>query len=133
MVRRGYRTAAPSTDDTRQHTLTDRVRYATLYSGTRWQRTRAAVVKLYPFCACCERRVTEVVDHVVPAGVAVAQARDSGRYPTDRAAGFYFLTNLQGLCLICHTSKTVADETHLGAWPDVVEAELSAPKRHWQF
>ena len=126
------RTAAPSTDDNRSHTLTDRVRYAFLYSGQRWQRTRAAVVKQYPFCACCQRRVTEIVDHIVPAGIAVAQARDSGLYPFDRVAGFFFRTNLQGLCRVCHADKTVADKTH-SEWPDVVSIERAAPKRKYCF
>ena len=123
----------PDTDGMREHTLTDRERYAFLYSGTRWQRTRAAVVAKAPLCEHCQRRPTEIVDHVVPAGVAVTQAKDSGLYKTDRWAGFYFRSNLQGLCRMCHIQKTIDDKTHTGAWPDVVEAERTAPKRRWSF
>ena len=127
------RKAAPTTDDVRSHTLTDRERYARLYSSPRWQRTRAAIVRLYPFCGMCERRVTEIVDHIVPAGVAVAQARDSGLYPLDRVAGFYFATNLQGLCRVCHIQKTIYDKLHTGAWRDTVAIERAAPKRRFGF
>ena len=127
------RKAVSTTDDVRTHTLTDRERYAFLYSGPRWQRTRSGVVKLFPFCALCERRVTEVVDHIVPAGVAVAQARDSGLFPLDRWAGFFLRTNVQGLCRECHIQKTIDDKLHIGGWPDAVERERLAPKRRFTF
>jgi 5-methylcytosine-specific restriction endonuclease McrA len=121
------------TSDVREHTLTDRERYARLYSGSRWQRLRVQAVKRCPLCARCELRITEIIDHIVPAGVAIAQARDSGLYPTDRFAGFYFLSNLQGLCRACHLQKTIEDKTHVGAWPNSVTVELNAPKRRWSF
>ena len=90
--------AAPSDGDgIRSHTLTDRERYARLYSESRWQRTRDRAVRLMPLCARCELRYTEIIDHVVPAGIAIAQAIASGLYVVDRSAGFFFMSNLQGL------------------------------------
>ena len=115
------------------HTLTDRERYARLYSGSRWQRTRDQAVRRMPLCARCELRITEIVDHVVPAGVAIAQAQASGLYQTDHSAGFFFGSNLQGLCRSCHLWKTIDDKAHIGPWPDVVDKERATPKRRFNF
>ena len=120
-------------DDIRVHTLTDRERYAFLYSSTRWQRTRAAVIKAHPFCAMCESNITEIIDHIVPAGVAIVQAQDSGLYRTDRYAGFFLRSNLQGLCRVCHAKKTDEDKGHTGPWRDVVTVEQAMPRRVWSF
>jgi hypothetical protein len=76
--------------------------------------------------------ITVLVDHIVPAGIAIQQARDSGRY-LDPWAGFYLLSNLQGLCAACHHLKTVEDKTHTGPWPDVLAAEDQATKKRWTF
>jgi 5-methylcytosine-specific restriction endonuclease McrA len=122
-----------TTDEIRVHTLTDRERYAAQYSSPRWQRLRVRVVKEQPLCARCQLHITEIVDHVVPAGFAIAQARDSGKYRLDSYAGFFFRSNLQGLCRPCHYVKTVEDKAHLGAWPDVVLIELNKVKRKWTF
>jgi 5-methylcytosine-specific restriction endonuclease McrA len=103
-----------------------------LRKGTRWQRVRAQVIRSCPLCARCELRVSEIVDHIVPAGVAVQQARDSGKF-MDRDAGYYFRTNLQGLCRPCHYDKTAEDKTHAGPWPDVILKELNKPKKVWSF
>jgi 5-methylcytosine-specific restriction endonuclease McrA len=92
--------------------------------GLRWQRTRLQVIKSQPLCARCELRISEIVDHVVPAHVAVQQARDSRLYPTDRNAGYYFRSNLQGLCRPCHYDKTLEDKTHVGPWDDVIAKDL---------
>lgn len=104
-----------------------------LRKGTRWQRLRALVIKAQPLCARCERRISEIVDHVVPAREAIAQAQVSGRYPMDKHAGYYLRSNLQGLCRPCHADKTAEDKTHVGEWPDVVAVEQAAPKRKWTF
>jgi 5-methylcytosine-specific restriction endonuclease McrA len=122
-----------TTDDIREHSLTDRERYASLYSGPRWQRVRRLVVQRSPLCQRCELSITEIVDHIVPAGIAIIQARDSGRYLTDRYAGFYFLSNLQGLCRPVHHLKTIEDKAHAGPWPNVIEREGLAPKKRWSF
>ena len=120
-------------DEIRSHTLTDRARYAFLYSGGRWQRLRTRVIKEQPLCARCELRISEIVDHIVPAGVAVVQAKDSGKYAADKYAGFFFRSNLQGLCRACHAVKTDEDKSHVGPWLDVVLIEEQAPKRRWMF
>lgn len=123
----------PTQDDgIREHTLTDRVRYAALYSSARWQRLRKLVARSQPMCARCHNRITVIVDHVVPAGVAIAQARDSGKC-VDRHAGFFIRSNLQGLCVPCHYTKTVEDKTHSGEWRDVLAFESLQPPKKWSF
>ena len=100
----------------------------------RWQRLRARVVKRQPFCAMCDVAYTEIVDHIVPAGVAVQQAQDSALYQLDRYAGYFIETNLQGLCRVCHYTKTLADKAHTGVWPDVIEKHtLTKKQRHYSF
>jgi 5-methylcytosine-specific restriction endonuclease McrA len=123
----------PSTDEIREHTLTDRERYATLYSGSRWQRVRIQVIKGCPLCSRCDLSISEIADHIVPAGVAIAQARDSGLYPHDRYAGFYLRSNLHGLCRGCHYLKTIEDKAHCGGWPDIISIEQLKTKRAWTF
>lgn len=118
-------------EQVREHTLTDRERYATLYSAKRWQTLRARVMREQPLCARCRRMLSEIADHVVPAGVAVAQARESGHYRMDRHAGFFLRTNVQGLCRPCHWVKTNEDKIHVGSWPDVIAIECAAPRRKW--
>jgi hypothetical protein len=73
------------------------------------------------------------VDHKVPAGIAIAQAQASGKYPFDKWAGFFLQGNLEGLCRSCHGVKTLEDKTHVGEWPDVVAIEAAAPKKVWSF
>jgi 5-methylcytosine-specific restriction endonuclease McrA len=84
-------------------------------------------------CGLCDRRISEEVDHIVPAREAIAQAQASGLYPLDRYAGYYFRSNLRGLCRLCHRGKTLEEKTHTGAWPDVVAREQAAPKRRFAF
>ena len=79
-------------------------------------------------CARCNLALSaNIADHIVPAGVAVQQARDSGRYPYDKYAGYYLLSNLQGLCRPCHGVKTLEDKAHVGPWP---EQWLRRKRRH---
>lgn len=121
-------------DTIRTHTLSDREKYAFLYVGERWKRqVQPKAVKKYPMCARCDVAVTELIDHIVPAGEAIRQAQASGRYPLSRYAGFYFMSNLQGLCRSCHFTKTIEDKTHVGPWPDVVAKEQAQPKKVWSF
>jgi len=103
-----------------------------LRKSQRWQRLRALVVRSCPMCARCNCMISEIVDHIVPARVAISQARLSGKY-LDRNAGYFLRTNLQGLCRPCHWTKTMEDKTHVGEWPDVVERERLAPKRVYSF
>jgi 5-methylcytosine-specific restriction endonuclease McrA len=121
-------------DGGREHTVTDRERYAFLYSGVRWRtKVQPLALRRCRMCARCNVHLSEIVDHVVPSGVAIQQARDSGRFPFDKYAGFYLLSNLQGLCRECHILKTGEDKGHVGPWPDVMEKEAARPKKQWTF
>lgn len=104
-----------------------------LKTGPRWQRVRKQVIQRDPLCKTGCGALSEIVDHIVPAEIAIQQARDSGKCPYDQYAGFYLLTNLQGLCRSCHGKKTVKDKAHQGEWPNVIETELAAPKKVWTF
>jgi 5-methylcytosine-specific restriction endonuclease McrA len=119
-------------DDIRVHTLTDREKYAFLYSSTRWANLRALVIRSQPMCAMCRARLSVIVDHKTPAGIAIIQAHDSGKYP-GRYAGFFIRSNLQGLCRECHWRKTEEDKRHAGPWPDVVEHDARTPRKPWTF
>jgi hypothetical protein len=99
----------------------------------RWQELRLRVLKKYPICNRCDRRLSEICDHVVPAQIAVVQAQESRHYPFDQYAGYFLFSNLQGLCRPCHGLKTLEDKAHVGPWPDVVAIEVAAPKRKWTF
>jgi 5-methylcytosine-specific restriction endonuclease McrA len=68
------------------------------------------------------------MDHRIPAGVVILQAQESGRY-TDKYAGFFFLSNLQGLCRRCHGLKTEEDKAHVGAWPNALAIEEASHAR----
>ena len=120
------------TDGIRSHTLTDRERYGSLYGSSRWTRLRAQVVREQPMCARCRKALTAIVDHVIPAGIAIVQAQESGKYQ-GKYAGFYLRSNLQGLCRACHYVKTDEDKGHTGAWQDVTARDAHAPKRQWSF
>lgn len=120
-------------DEIREHGNKYDAELNEIKKGTRWQRLRARVVQEQPLCARCELSITEIVDHVVPAQIAIQQARASGKYPFDRYAGFYLRSNLQGLCRPCHGAKTIEDKAHTGPWPDVVAKETATQCRPWSF
>jgi len=125
---------AVASDDIRQHTVSDRVRYDFLYVGERWKRqVQPKALKACPMCARCGVAVSVLVDHVIPAGEAIRQAQVSGLYPLSKYAGFYFVSNLQGLCAPCHGIKTLEDKTHVGMWPDAVAKEQALPKKRYYF
>jgi 5-methylcytosine-specific restriction endonuclease McrA len=119
-------------DGIRVNTLADRLKYASLYSSQRWTRLRALVLRSQPMCSRCNRALTAIIDHVVPAGIAIVQASESGKY-VDRYAGFFMRSNLQGLCRACHWQKTEEDKAHCGQWPNVVERGAHTAKRAWSF
>lgn len=104
-----------------------------LRTGSRWQRVRELAIKRDPLCQRCDKRLSEIVDHIIPATVAIQQARESGRWPLDKYAGYYLMSNLQGLCRPCHGKKTVEDKARTEPWPSVVEAFDAVPKRAWSF
>ena len=120
-------------DGIRSHTTGYDATLDALRKSIRWQRLRASVIKAQPLCARCELRISEIVDHVVPALVAIAQAQLSGRYPMDKYAGYFLRSNLKGVCRPCHGAKTLEEKAHVGEWPDVVAIEAAAPKKRWTF
>lgn len=119
-------------DDIRSHTLTDRERYHFLYSSARWTKLRTVVARSQPYCAVCQNKTTAIVDHIIPAGVAIVQAQESKQY-MDKWAGFFIRSNLQGLCHVCHIQKTIGDKAHCGAWPSVVSESTPLKRRSWSF
>jgi len=122
----GIRSHAPAT--------TDREQYAHLYAGNRFQDgIRPRILQRDPICKRCGIDPSVIVDHIVPAGEAIRQAQESGRYPFSPYAGFYLLSNLQGLCRACHAIKTAEDKAHVGEWPSVLDAEDRAPKKVWSL
>ncbi|SFS07665.1 hypothetical protein SAMN05421771_1370 [Granulicella pectinivorans] len=84
-------------------------------------------------CARCDRALSDLADHIVPAREAIVQAQQSGKYPFDRNAGYFLRSNLQGLCRPCHYTKTNEDKTHVGPWPSVMDAEAARPKKVYSF
>src|SRR5258708_4460916 len=128
---RAERGEAAKTDGIKNHSTAYDAVLDGLRKGTRWQRVRAWVVQGCPLCARCELSIAEIVDHMVPAAIAVQQAQDSGRYPLNKYAGYYLQSNLQGLCRPCHYLKTMEDKTHTGPWPDVLAREAASPKKVW--
>jgi len=113
---------------------TDRERYAALYASNRFQDyCRRKTLQRHPLCNRCGLSTSVICDHIVPAGEAIRQVRESGRFPFDPNAGFFLLSNLQGLCRSCHGLKTLEDKAHLGPWPDVLAAYDAMPKKQWSF
>lgn len=127
----------PACEDGRTHTAVASGTYDAeldkLNTCKRWAAVRKRVICRDPICKRCGLRLSEIVDHIVPADVAIAQARTSGKFPFDRYAGYFLMTNLQGLCRPCHGLKTNEDKAHDAEWPNVVEKELAAPKKVWTF
>ena len=129
-------TPTKTDDGIRSHTpaTTDREQYAHLYAGNRFQDgIRPRILQRDPICKRCGLEPSVIADHIVPAGEAIRQAQASGRYPYSPHAGFYLLSNLQGLCRSCHGIKTAEDKRHVGEWPSVLEREDAAPKKVWRF
>lgn len=122
-------------DGIREHALqADGEQYAHLYKSDRWKRSvQPRFLMKHPFCQMCETSASELVDHIIPAGVAIRQAKGSGRFGFDTNAGFYLECNLQALCRSCHAKKTARDKEHTGEWPSVMETYDKAPKKVWSF
>ena len=130
----GIKTHVPvGNDGMRSHTSGYDERLDKLRKSARWQKQRASVLSTSPVCADCKAHVAEIVDHIVPAPYAIAQAKESKRWLFDPDAGFFLKINLQGLCRPCHGAKTERDKAHVGPWPNVVEAYDAAPKKKWTF
>jgi 5-methylcytosine-specific restriction enzyme A len=119
-------------DDIRTHDMGYTAELDRIKKSTRWQRLRDLVARAQPICQRCRKRPTQIIDHKVPAEIAVMQAQLSGKY-LDKWAGYFMWSNLQGLCRLCHAAKTAEDKAHTGTWPDVIEHEARQPKRVWSF
>jgi len=104
-----------------------------LNTTPRWRGIRKRVLQRDPICKRCKQQPSFIVDHIVPAEIAVRQVRDSGKCPFDKHAGYFLMSNLQGLCRPCHGDKTNEDKAHQGEWPSVVERDAQAPKKQWTF
>jgi 5-methylcytosine-specific restriction protein A len=77
-----------------------------LYDSSQWRRrTQPTVLARDPFCKiaklCDGNAPSTDADHVIPAAEYVAQHDGDQRY-------FFDLSNLQGSCHACHTTKTSA-------------------------
>lgn len=120
----------------KKHSYADRDRLMHLYGSPQWRKhTQPAVMRRDPICKRCNVALSELVDHIVPAGEAIRQAQASGKW-RGPYAGFFFKSNLQGLCRSCHKLKTDEDKQHVASgepWPDIVAKELAAPKKKWSF
>jgi hypothetical protein len=126
--------AARWDDGIRKHVpaSSDWLRYDFLYRDPRWTRLSKSHKKAHPFCQQCDTEMVGIVDHAVPAGEAIRQAQESGRY-SDKHAGFFIASNLQSLCHKCHAVKTAEDKAHTGPWPSVIDMEAARPKKVWSF
>jgi hypothetical protein len=126
---------AAEADGIREHSsAVDGEVYAFLYTHRRWHSgTRPKALMKHPFCSRCGIVPTDIIDHVVPAGEAIRQVQASGRFPYDKYAGFFLLSNLDGLCRSCHALKTKEDKEHTGEWPSVLEEHDRQPKKVWSF
>jgi len=124
-------TSPVESDGIRDHGRYDAELHA-VASSPRWQRVRLQVIKRDPICKRCDLRISTIGDHIVPAEIAVAQVRATGRFP-DRYAGYFLMSNLQGLCRPCHGLKTLEDKTHIGPWRDVLAHDATIPKRVYSF
>ena len=67
-----------------------------LYDKRRWHRVRERALARGPVCEGCGEQSSRHVDHIVPL--------DCGGPPYDP-------TNLQALCIPCHTEKTACDKS----------------------
>lgn len=95
--------------------------------------TRPRILRRDPMCKRCDVAIAQIVDHIVPAAIAVEQARASKRWLCDLWAGYYFETNLQGLCCGCHAKKTAEDMRRTEPWPNILDEYDKRPKKVWSF
>jgi 5-methylcytosine-specific restriction endonuclease McrA len=65
-----------------------------IYDSKRWRLLRLKVIRLHPICQSCKAELSTIADHVVP---------------IEEGGQAWALSNLQGLCARCHSSKTAAE------------------------
>jgi 5-methylcytosine-specific restriction endonuclease McrA len=105
--------AAPSTSgglklSGNQRALVDE--FQAEYQKPRWRKgVRPRALQLYPLCVDCNEKLSEVVDHNIPARIIVAICR-AERLFLDPMGGFYIMANLRGRCHKCHNAKTKIEE-----------------------
>jgi hypothetical protein len=105
----------------------------------RWDDRCAEVRRRDGTCVRCKAEgrppaPVEITDHIIPAQIAIQQAKESKRFsPADPNVGYYLVCNLQGLCRSCHATKTLEDLSHAGPWPNVVDMYDAAPKKKYSF
>ena len=93
-------------DGIRSHTLADRERYQSLYESNRFQDyCRPRTLQRYPMCARCGVAPSVICDHIVPAGEAIRQVQESGRFPLSKYAGFFLLRTCKGCVGLATESK----------------------------
>jgi hypothetical protein len=131
--------AVPS-DAGKQHTMAGYdAEIEPLRKVKRWHNRRAQVIRRDGSCVRCKAEgrppaAIEIVDHTIPAQIAIEQAWESKRFgPVDKYAGYYLLCNLAGLCRSCHAVKTLEDLSHTGPWPNVMDVYDAQPKKVWSF
>jgi hypothetical protein len=97
-----------ATDEIEVHSpgTTDRERLADLYASNGFpDYCRPSTLQRDPICKRWGCAPSVICDHIVPAGAAIRQVKESGRFPYSPNAGFFLLSNLQGLCRSCTESK----------------------------
>lgn len=62
-----------------------------IYNSSRWRALRRRVILEQPVCAICDLAITCDVDHITP---------------IEAGGDVWSRSNLQGLCLHCHSQKT---------------------------
>lgn len=128
---RAERHSSQRDDGIASHSYTDRERLARLYGCSNWTKVARLQLLRFPFCERCQRRLAEIADHVIPAGIFIALCRAQNRFMFPERA-FFWMDNLQSLCRECHALKTIEDKRHVGAWPDLFAHPRREPKK-WSF
>ena len=75
------------------------------YKTPEWRRLRLVILQRDPICVKCKRKASTHVDHI--------------RAHKGDQTLFWDQANLQGLCLSCHSRKTVYKDGGFGVKPGV--------------
>lgn len=80
------------------------------YMSRGWREvTRPRALRLTPICADCKAKLSEIVDHKIPARIVHLECIRRKLFPLQRVKGFHLLDNLVGLCHGCHNKKTAQE------------------------
>lgn len=80
------------------------------YNCRQWQKLRKIVLARDPVCVICLRLASVIADHIIP---------HKGKREL-----FWDLTNLQGLCRSCHSTKTAAEDGGYGNAPKPARPQI---------